>query len=93
MRSANKSTDPELLGQEAWVARVEHNGWVELQIPRLGEGGQPRVGLGVDAAPGCVGVGGTRKTRGNRVRCQGSTETLVPVGGGGRKGQQLRGMG
>ncbi len=37
IRSANKSADPELLGQDAWVARVEHNGWVELQVPKLGE--------------------------------------------------------
>ncbi|GLI65642.1 hypothetical protein VaNZ11_009241 [Volvox africanus] len=36
IRSANKSTDPELLGHDAWVARVEHNGWVELQVPKLG---------------------------------------------------------
>ena len=36
IRSSNKTTDPELLGQEGVVNRVEPNGWVELHIPKLG---------------------------------------------------------
>ncbi|KXZ47818.1 hypothetical protein GPECTOR_32g430 [Gonium pectorale] len=36
IRGTNKSTDPELLGQDAWVARVETNGWVEVHVPKLG---------------------------------------------------------
>jgi hypothetical protein len=34
--SSNRSTDPELLGQQGRVLSLEHNGWVELLVPKLG---------------------------------------------------------
>jgi len=37
IRSSNKSTDPELLGQEGVVNRLEQNAWVEMYIPKLGK--------------------------------------------------------
>lgn len=36
IHSSNKTTDPELVGHEGMVTKIENNGWVELNIPKLG---------------------------------------------------------
>jgi hypothetical protein len=46
IKSSNKTTDPELLGQEGVVTKVEHNGWIEVHIPKLGEQHVPGVASG-----------------------------------------------